>query len=269
MNSEQYRRLWLKLQKSYEKRAFVIFRKGLRNAAKKIPFSNLDNHNYIPSIDFNVNEDAITNAYFDAYLKIGTLYGNRVTRGITKDTKSIDVDLFQEAFKTSLKQWLLDNAGERIKTVRQTLIDYLINEIKKGIEDGGDVREISKRIEKLVNSRNFYRWQALRIARTETTAAANYGASIASKTNIYVMDKIWISSNDARTRQIEKGDLYDHKDMHLIKADENGLFNVQGDLLRFAGDPKGHPSNIINCRCTVAFKARRDENGRLIRKNTI
>lgn len=266
MSPKQYRKLWLKLHKSYEKKAFSIFRNALKDAAKKIPFDNLDKYNYVPSIEFNVSQELIYNAYFKAYYQIGLLYGNRVTRGLVKDTKSFEVDSFQQVFKTQLQQWLLENAELRIQTVRESLIKYLLKEISKGIEEGYDVRDIAKRIEKLVNSRNFYRWQALRIARTETTAAANYGASIASGNSIYVLEKVWISSNDARTRQIEKGDKFDHIDMDAVKVGEKDLFSVQGDFLRFPGDLKGRPSNIINCRCTMALQPKRDKDGKLIRK---
>ena len=266
MTAQQYRKQWLKLHRSYEKRAFRIFRKGLRKAARRIPFDSLDEFNYKTSIEFNIAESDIYESYFRAYLSIGILYGNRVVRGIKKDTKSLELQDFQFAYKQQLQTWLLDNVGLKIKTVKQSLIDYLLKEISNGIEEGYDIREISKRIQKLVNSRSFYRWQAMRIARTETTAAANYGASVATDRSVFVLDKIWISSNDARTRQIEKGDKHDHIDMHLVKVGEKDLFNVQGDYLRFPGDPKGSASNVINCRCTVALKPKRDKNGRLIRK---
>jgi len=243
-----------------------MFRKGLRDAANKVDYTKLDKYNYQALIEFNVSQEEILKAYYKAYSLIGILYGNRIVRGITKDTKSFEIDSFQAAYKTGLQEWILENAGLRIKTVRESLIKYLLQEINKGIDEGYDIKEISKQIQKLVNSRNFYRWQAMRIARTETTAAANYGASIASGRSIYVLEKIWISSNDARTRSIAKGDRFDHLEMNLITVGEKDLFNVQGDLIRFPGDPKGQAADIINCRCTVAIQAKRDANGRLIRK---
>lgn len=269
MTTNDYRKLWLKLHKSYEKKAFRIFLKGLRSAAKKIPFDNLDKYNYQASLEFNVSIEDITKAYYNAYLEIGLLYGKRVTRGIVRDSKGLEVDIFTNEFRSNLINWITNNAGLRIKTVRQSLINYLLDEINNGIGQGYDIREISKQIEKLVNSRSFYRWQAMRIARTETTAAANYGATIASGSSLYVIEKIWISSNDARTRQIEKGDKHDHLDMHLVTVGEKEAFNVQGDMMMFPGDPNGSASNVINCRCTVAMKPKRDANGRLVRKKPI
>lgn len=265
MTKNAYRKLWLKLHRSYEKKAFAIFRKGLRDAANKIPFDNLDALNYKASIQFNVGEEEIKTAYLKTYTTIGILYGNRVGRGINRDSKAFTLDNFADAYKRFLQQWLFNNAGLRITTVRQSLIDYLLKEIAKGMDEGLTIREVAAKIQKLVNSRNFYRWQALRIARTETTASANYGASVAAEQSDYVLEKVWISSHDARTRR-RPDDKYDHWVMDGIVTDEKGVFEVQGDYLRFPGDPLGSAGNIIQCRCATALRPKRDANGRLIRK---
>lgn len=267
MTNQEYRKYWLKLHRSYEKKAFSIFRKGIKDACNKIPFDKLDKYNYIPSIQFYVNENDINNAYLKVYTDIGLLYGNRVGNGINRDTKAFTLSGFADAYKKFLQKWLFSNAGLRIQSVRQSLIDYLLKEIAKGMDDGKTVREVAKDIQKLVNSRKFYRWQALRIARTETTSAANYGASVAAEQSDYVVEKRWISSNDSRTRQIEKGDKHDHLDMDLVQVGEKDAFDVQGEFLRFPADPLGSASNVINCRCTVALVPKRDSNGRLIWKS--
>lgn len=268
MNIRSYRRNWLRLHSRYELLMFRIFRKQLRKSVKRIRFGQMDVSNYRILVDLNLQEDDVFKSYLLAYDKVGILYGNKVGRSINKEIKNFAPDSFAETFKSTLLTWLRENAGLRITSVRQTLVEYLIKEIEKGISEGLTIRQVAANMEKLVNSRNFYKWQALRIARTETTAAANYGATIAGFDSGVVLEKLWISSNDARTRQIEKGDEYDHMDMQGIKVDQDGLFNVQGDLLRFPGDPVGSASNIINCRCTVALVPKRDSNGRLVIGNS-
>lgn len=243
---------------------FRAFRKQLRKSVKKIKFSQLDGYNHRILVDLNILEEDIEKAYINSYDKVGRLYGNRVGRAINKETKNFSPDSFTSSFQQTLIEWIRENAGLRITSVRQTLVEYLIKEIEKGISKGLTIREVAANMDKLVNSRNFYRWQALRIARTETTAAANYGATIAGNDSGVVLEKLWISSNDSRTRQLEKGDEYDHMDMQGVKVDQEGAFNVQGDFLRFPGDPLGSPANVINCRCTVALVPKRDSNGRLV-----
>ncbi|MCP4975355.1 MAG: hypothetical protein GY931_04265, partial [Maribacter sp.] len=205
------------------------------------------------------------NVYFDAYLTIGLLHGRRVGNGINREMKRFEVDVFANEHRRFLAQWLIDNAGKRITSVRESLVDHLIKVIADGIEAGKDMPTITRELQKLVRSRPFYRWQAARIARTEATAAANYGASIAGRSSRIMLEKEWISSNDPRTRR-RPDDKYDHIEVDGQKVPEEGLFNVQGDLIRFPGDPEGRPGNIINCRCAMALVPKRDADGRLIRK---
>jgi len=49
----------------------------------------------------------------------------------------------------------------------------------------------------------------------------------------------------------------------------NESFNVSGEQLEYPGDQQnGSAGNIINCRCTVAQRVKRDADGNIIRTNT-
>lgn len=55
--------------------------------------------------------------------------------------------------------------------------------------------------------------------------------------------RVWITMGDGRVRFA-----------HVLvngKRSENGVWQVGGESLRFPGDPRGRPSNIINCRCSA------------------
>lgn len=41
---------------------------------------------------------------------------------------------------------------------------------------------------------------------------------------------------------------------------------ADGRELMYAGDPQGGASQVINCRCTIRFEAKRDKEGNLIYK---
>ncbi len=263
MNREVYRRTWLRLHRSYEKRAFIIFRKAIKEAAGNIDFDNITESNYEFNVRFNVSRQSIEKAYYDMYLRIGLMHGERVGKGINKEMKRFEMSSFGDAFRRMLVEWLLRNAGTRITSVRETLVDYLIKEIQKGIEDGKTIRDVASEMQKLVRSRNFFRWQALRIARTESTAAANYGATVAGDDSGLYLEKVWISSHDGRTRR-RPDDKHDHYVMEGVRVDKDKPFDVQGDFMEFPGDPKGNAANVINCRCTVALRGKRDAQGRLI-----
>lgn len=262
MNRQIYRLRWLRLHRSYEKRVYRIFNKAIREAIK-VPWEQLDYGNYKTLLDINISDGSIEKAYYDSYLLIGTLHGRKIGKGINRDAKAFIPESFTDFFRNFISQWLTFNGGTKIISVRQNLIDYLIQEIQKGIQNQLTIREIAKEMQKLVNSRTFYRWQALRIARTETTAAANFGALVAGEQSGVVLVKEWISASDARVRRRPQ-DKYDHVELDGKRIGQNELFNDQGSLLRFPGDPKGQAGSVINCRCTVALVPKRDSEGNLV-----
>ncbi len=263
MNRATYRSSWLRLRDKYEKKMFSVFRTGLRRTALKIPFNILSESNYITLIDLTVNENEIKTSFLESYFFVGSHYGNKVGKGINRELKRFDASFFGDSFRGILLQWLESNAGYKIRSVRETLAQHLIDMIGNGIKEGTTVRDLSIQMEKYINSRAFYRWQALQIARTETTAAANFGAVTANRQSGVVTEKEWISSIDARTRR-RPDDKHDHVEMDGVKVGPDALFNVQGDAMLFPGDPNGSASNVINCRCTVAVVPKRDAQGNLV-----
>ncbi len=264
-NRAVFRRTWLRLHRSYVKKMSVIFNRDIRRAAKGIQFDSLTESNFEEVIELAIPENTFFNTYVQAYTVIGLLHGRRIGAGINRELKQFEVGVFASNYRRELAKWLRKNAGTRIVSVRDTLVESLIDIIAKGIEDGKDIRTIARELEKFVGSRGFYSFQALRIARTEATAAANYSATIAGRDSGVVLEKEWISSNDARTRTQPKSK-FDHIEVDGQKTAEQGLFDVQGDKLRFPGDPLGAAANTIQCRCAVALVPKRDAQGRLVFK---
>ena len=94
--------------------------------------------------------------------------------------------------------------------------------------------------------------RARTIARTETHAAATAGTDFAAKTVQDInpgitMMREWVAIEDSRTRQ-------DHKDADGQVVGMDDPFTVgDSDLMR-PGDPDGDPSEVINCRCCVAYQ---------------
>ena len=74
------------------------------------------------------------------------------------------------------------------------------------------------------------------------------------------MEKQWISATDNRTRRdhiIENGQKVGLEEPFIM---------ADGSKLLYPGDIKGKASQIINCRCTIGFVPKRDEDGMLIIK---
>lgn len=273
MNRRAYRRQWNRLKDKYESRAFKIVRKAIRETALSVPFDKLTVTTYPGYVAFYVGETKIKDAFEQMYLQTASAHGTRVGRGINKEIrgeKEFTPDSFDQTLQEFVARYLREFGGLAITSVRDNLRDYIIKYIADSVEKGSDIQTIARELERLIRSRGFYRWQIMRIVRTETTQAANYGAMAAMENSRLVYQKEWISATDSRTRRLPD-DTYDHFHMDGVIREMNEKFEVPGkfgpDLLDYPGDTKGEPGNVINCRCTVAFVAKRDENGRLIRRN--
>jgi uncharacterized protein with gpF-like domain len=59
--------------------------------------------------------------------------------------------------------------------------------------------------------------------------------------------KVWVASIDERTRPT-------HAEANAQVRNIDEPFSVGKDELMFPGDKNGSPEEIINCRCTVAFR---------------
>ena len=92
------------------------------------------------------------------------------------------------------------------------------------LSSGLSLEEAVSEVQKQVRGRGFYRWQTLRIARTESTSAANFGALQSSHVSGFVMEKEWISAEDARTRGFENTQGFDHYHMNGVKVGEKEKF---------------------------------------------
>lgn len=267
MQLERYRLKWLKNHRSYEKRAFRIFRRHFMALGETLSQLSFDQNTYKATFEANVTLESIQQAYIEAYREIGQIHGRRMGYDINRQLKAFSLDAFLATFNANIAEWVLQNCGQNIISVRQTFVDYIIKLVSDKFEQGLTVSQVATEIQKVFRGRNFYRWQALRIARTESTAAANHGALESGRDSGIVLEKMWISAIDARTRRIPR-DTFDHLEMNGVRVGENETFTVRGklgnDVVRFPGDPEGRAGDIINCRCSVALVPKRDSEGQII-----
>lgn len=253
----------------YEKKAFRIIRKHLKESTLKIPFERSNQFNIVVFLEMYVDRKVFEEMYLEIYKEIGFQHGQRIGKQINKQIgqKDFSFGSFSDVWLAEVQKFLLGQGGNKIVTVRQNYIKFLMELITSEYSEGKTTLEISEVITKYLRSRNFYRWQAMRIARTETTTAANYAAVTASTVSGVVMEKVWISAQDARTRRPPES-IYDHYDMNGKSVLLNEPFDVSGEAMQYPGDQKnGSAGNVINCRCTVAQRVKRDENGDIVRVN--
>jgi uncharacterized protein with gpF-like domain len=250
---------WTKLQSIYERKAYRIIQRHVKDILNKIPTNNVTRSTYELLISGNITDLQVKNMFVDIYTTIGLNYGNKVKNSLEKDIKANI--LFNDVLLEQLLLFLSNEGGIKITSVRETLIESVIEAVKKQLGENATVIDIQNAIYNVVKrSQSFYKWQALRIARTETTSASGLAAFETARQSNLVMTKEWISATDNRTRRdhiIENGQIVDLEEPFVM---------ADGSSLLYPGDTKGKAGQVINCRCTIAFKGKRDENGMLIRK---
>lgn len=241
-----------KLRQRQEIQAYRIVRRNVLKIVNAIPFNNMSKLTFEALIYSNVHQSDIKAMYKELYSTLGNPHYKRIAK-----TVKTEID-----FESIIMQWLNTNAGIRIVSVHQTLIESIINVIQQGYDDNISVADITRNLQKKFG---WYKMQALRIARTETTTATNLATTLAAQNSPYQLEKTWISSQDNRTRRPPKSP-FDHLDMNGVKVDEFRPFFVSGQELYYPGDPNGTAGNIINCRCKLVFTIKEDKDGLPIRK---
>jgi hypothetical protein len=242
----------------YERKAYRVVQKHIKKILGEIPLNNISLSNYQILVYSNITEDKIKEMFIDIYTTVGYDYDKRIKKEIERNTKNL---LFSDSFLQDILVFLSGEGGAKIVSVRGTLIEDIIKAIEDKLKNDTSLINLQNAIYEIVQkSQQFYKWQALRIARTETTFASAYAAMRAASQSNFEMTKEWIAAKDDRTRKdhrLENGQVVDFNDPFIMN---------DGSQLQYPGDPKGKPGQVINCRCTIAFKAKKDKDGNIIFK---
>lgn len=265
-NKQAYRKRYLRLRAKYEAFASVKFRRLFREWNSKIELSGPRGF-WRGQIEASLPLEDMIRTYVEVYQGISIPHGIRVQKELDRATKAIDLNKFTSDMNQAITRYINKFGLTRVVSMRRQYIEHIVALISTDYNIALPDAELIKIIQGVVGHRNFYRWQAERIARTEATAAASYGAVKAGESFGFITNKEWISSNDPRTRRRPPGD-YDHLEMDGVTVGQTEFFEFNGgqDRIQYPGDPTGQASNVINCRCTIAVVPKRDANGRLIRK---
>ena len=233
---ENFAKEWEKLHAAYEMKAYKLFYKEFKSKIKNIPFENFTKENYILLIAANLIEKDIEIILRKVWYSVGVTHGTLIEKKLN-NLKKGSPPLFSELFQKFILDFISKFGGTKIKSISDTLVQALILEFKKGLEENLSIRQIVAKIKRNANNGNLLKYQISNL----------------------VLNKVWIGRNDGR-----------ESDTHIAANDtEVGLnerFKIGSDEMLHPGDHSGRASNVINCRCTIAYKPKRDQNGLLIFK---
>lgn len=226
----------------------------------------------IGKIDLQVFNEKIEPVLKDLHIRSGLFFANKGLREINKavrmQTKAANFgfnDEWAEQIIAYFQRFLLSKS---VIPIGQSTRDQIRAVLEQAVNEGWGYEKIAAELQ----NPKLLLWRARRIVRTENTLASYYGLRLASEKSEYETGKEWIAANDHRTR-------HGHRRVDGEVVDEEGRFAVgvytkKGVLLRTEmmfgpGDPEASAENVINCRCTTALVAQRDERGRLIPKTNL
>ena len=270
MTTSQYQKWYFKKHKVYENLALSILISYLRKVLNDAP--EMTEANYERVLNSVITTQGMRKAYEKLYLEVGTLHGKRIDKGINSgllDIKAFNLSsLFSQSWFKFMKTYF-DNIENllRIRTVTEDLIRSLSKIITDALSKGEGIEPIVRSLRKDVGRKaGLLDWQLRRIARTETGASANLSAFQAMADSRLVIDKVWVARLDKRTRDGEQKNEFDHYYMdNKVKPllEPFDVPNENGDIepMLYPCDTNGSASNVINCRCALAPKVRRQSNG--------
>ena len=179
--------------------------------------------------------------------------GVRFARDSFLTTKQ-DGNIINEAWANAMNQYVLAQGGESIVSVYETNLTQaqrIIQQItNQAVIEGLGATETAALLEAAIADswKDYGRWSAERIARTEVIAASNYGSMVGAKSTGLKLRKVWLTALDGRERQ-------SHAEANNQIVGIDTSFTVGGEQLMFPGDKNGSGENVINCRCSVAYRS--------------
>jgi hypothetical protein len=258
--------------KRFEKMFFLSVYRALNQKTKAV-ISRLKAGGYSAATEYlssDLTNPSFTERIRTLYKTVGVKGANRVYGELDKEPK-IKTKRFgfnrqwAQLVIAYLNQFLLEKITFDVTASQR---DAMMKFLTEGIEQGLGVDEMVKRLQNDDGWPKILRYRTARIVRTEIKRAMEVGAKIASDEFEYEQNKEWIAITDNRVRGRNPEDHADHYHMNGQVVDANGVFtdSRSGSTLAFPGDPKAPAATTINCRCTVAYVAKRDERGRMIPK---
>lgn len=199
------------------------------------------------------DEDAFKEALRDT---VGALYDDVVDTALASTSVSMGVD-FNVAARDAVKEHIRERANQLAGHVSDTTYDQVTRTLRDGIMEGKSIPDLADLVQSELQGSS--RTRATTIARTEVVSAYNggvYEGGIELPRDV-AAGMTWMAAVDERTRPAHA-----EADGQIVEMGEP--FIVDGEELRYPGDPDGSPENTINCRCATAILTPEDMEGRML-----
>ena len=209
-------------------------------------------------------------AIFNLHIEAGTRWAKYTQNSISKkSTKAYERKDATDEYNAFIREYLNRNLmNKSVIPITDTERKIMLQVISNGVAEGLGVKKIAANLKDLKMGTARSRL----IVRTETGRAMNTGAMFAAANSNVVVNKIWNSAQQDRTRRIPR-DQTDHLHMDGIKVGYDEFFFIPGkkgvDAMQYPCDINGRPENVCNCRCAVSFEPTTQRRNDLVRNEFI
>lgn len=255
----KYRAEYLVSHGASERAAYPIFKNALNDQVRPV-IDAIKRMGWVSAamVELLVPIEPMQRAYAKVYELTGLKFARRSYNWINsaaKGNKASAADFYNETWRQLLIQFYQTQSAQRIAEVTQTTIEDIQRLLAEAERLGLGISETAGFMLTRLDNRNYTRRRALVITRTETTAAANYGAYIGGQSSDYEVGKSWLHIMDKNTRPAHAR----MDDTDVIPYDAQ--FVVGGEPMSYPGDLSANASNVIQCRCSLCVVPLVDEDG--------
>lgn len=254
-DKQAYNRAWDRYSASVENKYRSPIRKALNDQVDRVVayFDHQGLTATLQNIDAIILQDPIRDVLF-------TLYTVEGTKGATREAKWLnrqfggeykDFPFFTRWFDVMVSFFRIKGA-EQVVNITDTTKEILKAKLIQATDQNLTIPETRD----LLRMPDINKRRANVIARTEIISTLNYSSHAAVDAAPVEFTKEWIATNDSRTRKA-------HIEMNGQKRDLEDKYSNGG---MYPGDPNLSAKERIQCRCVEIHEAKRDGQGRLVRK---
>jgi hypothetical protein len=273
LNESQFAKEYERMFRSYERAAYVVFKKALDAQCRAVADYAEKNGLALTGAILSalIDSEITKKAYIEAYTLIATKHARNYSRlldRVLKPGKSSYTPIESKAIGFSSEWWrrvmelfFVTEAAGKVTEVddytRRRIQVLLADAQAQNMTTADQARYL---VRNLKDSR-FNATRAMMIARTESTTASNVTADRVAQEADFVLLKKWSSILDQRTR-------HSHR---VVGRSEpiamDALFEVPSpkgagvEYARFPGDVTLSAGNVCNCRCAIIHQPRLDSDG--------
>ncbi|PTX14440.1 phage Mu protein F like protein [Pontibacter mucosus] len=273
LNEAQFAKDYERLFRSYERAAYVVFKKALDAQCKAVAtYAEANGVGLTAAIlPALIDRSIMERAYIEAYTLIAQKHARNYSRlldRLTKPGKSgiapLETKLIgfsSEWWRRVMEQFFRTEAAGRVTEVDDTTKKRIQVLLAEAQEQNLTTTRLARYLREKLQDARFNATRAMMIARTESTTGANVAANMVAEEADFVLLKKWNAALDNRTRNSHRV---------VGKAEPialEGLFEVPSpkgagvEYARYPGDTSLSAGNCVNCRCVVSHVPALDADG--------